>query len=96
MTQEQQAIDDGATEIDMVINIGALKSKDYALVARDIATVVRTSQTGGAITKVIIEAALLNDEEKSSPASWPKKPGLNTSRPPPASLPAARRCTTWR
>ena len=62
--ETQQAIDDGATEIDMVINIGAMKSKDYALVARDIATVVYTAQTGGAITKVIIEAALLNDEEK--------------------------------
>ncbi|HET7375579.1 MAG TPA: deoxyribose-phosphate aldolase, partial [Anaerolineae bacterium] len=62
--ETQQAIDDGANEIDMVITIGALKSKDYSLVGRDIATVVRTAQIGGAITKVIIEAALLNDEEK--------------------------------
>ena len=62
--EAQQAIDDGATEVDMVINIGALKSKDYALVERDIATVARTCHTGGAILKVIIEAALLNDEEK--------------------------------
>jgi deoxyribose-phosphate aldolase len=62
--ETQQALDDGAHEIDMVINIGALKSKDYTLVARDIAMVVRTAQTGGAITKVIIEAALLDDEEK--------------------------------
>lgn len=60
----QQAIDDGATEIDMVINIGALKSKDYALVKRDIGTVARTCHAGGAILKVIIEAALLTDEEK--------------------------------
>jgi len=62
--ETQQAIDDGATEIDMVINIGALKSKDYALVERDIATVARTCHAGGAILKVIIEAALLTDEEK--------------------------------
>ena len=62
--ETQQALDDGATEIDMVINIGALKSKDYVLVARDIATVVATAQAGGAIVKVIIEAALLADEEK--------------------------------
>lgn len=62
--EAQQAIEDGATEIDMVINIGALKSKDYALVERDIATVARTCHAGGAILKVIIEAALLTDEEK--------------------------------
>jgi deoxyribose-phosphate aldolase len=62
--EAQQAIDDGATEVDMVINVGALKSKDYTLVERDIATVARTCHTGGAILKVIIEAALLTDEEK--------------------------------
>jgi deoxyribose-phosphate aldolase len=62
--EAQQAIDDGATEVDMVINIGALKSKDYALVEKDIATVARTCHAGGAILKVIIEAALLTDEEK--------------------------------
>jgi deoxyribose-phosphate aldolase len=62
--ETQQAISDGATEVDMVINVGALKSKDYALVERDIATVARTCHAGGAILKVIIEAALLSDEEK--------------------------------
>ena len=62
--ETQQAIDDGATEVDMVINIGALKSKDYALVERDVATVARACHAGGAILKVIIEAALLTDEEK--------------------------------
>jgi deoxyribose-phosphate aldolase len=62
--EAQQSIDDGATEVDMVINIGGLKSKDYALVERDIATVARTCHTGGALLKVIIEAALLTDEEK--------------------------------
>ncbi len=62
--EAQQSIDHGAVEVDMVINIGALKSKDYALVERDIATVARTCHTGGALLKVIIEAALLTDEEK--------------------------------
>lgn len=62
--ESQQAIDDGATEVDMVINIGALKSGDYGLVERDIATVARTCHAGGALLKVIIEAALLSDEEK--------------------------------
>jgi deoxyribose-phosphate aldolase len=62
--ESQQAIDDGASEVDMVINIGALKSGDYGLVERDIATVARACHAGGALLKVIIEAALLSDEEK--------------------------------
>ena len=62
--EAQQAIDDGATEIDMVINVGALKSKDYGLVEQDIATVTRTCHSNRAVCKVIIEAALLTDEEK--------------------------------
>jgi len=62
--EAQQAIDDGATEVDMVLNVGALKSRDYALVERDIASVARTSHAGGAVLKVIIEAALLSNEEK--------------------------------
>lgn len=62
--ETQHLVDAGAREIDMVINIGALKGKDFAWVTRDIDAVVRAAQTGGALTKVIIEAALLNDEEK--------------------------------
>jgi deoxyribose-phosphate aldolase len=64
--EAQLAIDQGATEIDMVINIGALKSKDYELVARDIRAVVRVchAHSPSVLVKVIIEAALLNDEEK--------------------------------
>jgi deoxyribose-phosphate aldolase len=54
----------GAREIDMVLNIGALKSGDLSLVARDIAAVVQAAHTSDAITKVIIEAALLTDDEK--------------------------------
>jgi len=59
-----QAIKAGATEIDMVMNVGALKSRDYAEVARDIAAVAKTCHDNGAILKVIIEAALLTDVEK--------------------------------
>ncbi len=62
--ETQQAIRDGATEIDMVINIGALKSEDYTAVYEDVGSVVRAAHAGNAIVKVIIEAALLNDEEK--------------------------------
>jgi len=62
--ETQQAIRDGATEIDMVINIGALKSQDYRQVLEDIGTVVRAAHAGNALVKVIIEAALLTEEEK--------------------------------
>lgn len=62
--ETQQAIRDGASEIDMVVNIGALKSQDYKVVYDDIASVVRAAHAGNAIVKVIIEAALLTDEEK--------------------------------
>jgi deoxyribose-phosphate aldolase len=62
--ETQQAIQDGATEVDMVINVGALKSRDYELVEQDIAAIGRTCHANNAILKVIIEAALLTDEEK--------------------------------
>jgi len=54
----------GACEVDMVMNVGALKSRDYRLAERDVAGVVAASRPGGAIVKVIIEAALLTDDEK--------------------------------
>ena len=57
-------INAGATEIDMVINIGALKSQAYGLVLNDIQTVVQTAHNQGAIVKVIIEATLLTRWEK--------------------------------
>ena len=59
-----RTVADGACEVDMVINVGALKSGDYRLVERDIAAVVQASRPGGAMVKVIIEAALLTDDEK--------------------------------
>ena len=62
--EAQQAIRDGATEIDMVINVGALKNRDDVLVERDIAGVVHLSHAAGALVKVILEVALLTDEEK--------------------------------
>jgi deoxyribose-phosphate aldolase len=62
--ETQQAIREGATEVDMVINVGALKSRDYELVEQDIASIARACHAGNTILKVIIEAALLTDEEK--------------------------------
>jgi deoxyribose-phosphate aldolase len=62
--EASKAIQDGASEIDMVLNIGALKSRDYDYVAKDINAVVLASHTRGAIVKVILETALLDREEK--------------------------------
>ncbi|HMV51435.1 MAG TPA: deoxyribose-phosphate aldolase, partial [Blastocatellia bacterium] len=62
--ETRRAIFDGATEIDMVINIGALKSGDDTLVKRDIAAVVEAAHEACAIVKVILETALLTDDEK--------------------------------
>jgi deoxyribose-phosphate aldolase len=62
--ETRQALRDGATEIDMVINIGALKSGQYDVVKNDIARVTDAVRETGAITKVILETALLTDEEK--------------------------------
>lgn len=61
--ETKDAISNGAHEVDMVINIGALKDKDDELVERDIRAVVAAS-TGKALSKVIIETALLTEEEK--------------------------------
>jgi deoxyribose-phosphate aldolase len=57
-----QAVKDGADEIDMVINVGALRDKDYECVLNDIKAVVEAAN--GKLVKVIIETCLLTDEEK--------------------------------
>src|SRR5919107_2297462 len=62
--ETRRAIFDAATEIDMVINIGALKSGDLRAVERDIEAVTEPCHQCGVVSKVIIEAALLTDEEK--------------------------------
>ncbi len=64
MAETLMVIAMGATEIDMVINIGALKAEAYGQVLNDIEVVVRTSHNQGAIVKVIIETALLTRQEK--------------------------------
>lgn len=61
--ETKDAIEKGATEVDMVLNIGALKDKNNELVEQDISAVVEAAK-GKAITKVIIETSLLTDEEK--------------------------------
>jgi deoxyribose-phosphate aldolase len=58
------AIGHGATEIDMVLNVGELRSGDFEAVKVDIAAVADACHANGAILKVILETALLNDEQK--------------------------------
>lgn len=62
--EARRAIFNGAREVDMVINIGALKSGDDCLVEDDIKAVVDAAHENGILCKVIIETALLTDEEK--------------------------------
>jgi deoxyribose-phosphate aldolase len=62
--ETRRALRDGAREIDMVINIGALKGGEHDLVRKDIAGVSDACREVGALNKVIIEAAYLSDEEK--------------------------------
>src|SRR5688500_17081549 len=73
--ETRRAIYDGATEIDMVINIGALKSGDLRTVERDIEAVVDSCRQAGVISKVIIEAALLTVEEKVTASTLSKAAG---------------------
>jgi deoxyribose-phosphate aldolase len=75
--ETRRAIFDGATEIDMVINIGALKSGDNETVARDIRAVVEAAHDACAIVKTIIETALLTDEEKVRACLLAKEAGAD-------------------
>jgi deoxyribose-phosphate aldolase len=75
--ETRRAIYDGATEIDMVIHVGALKSGDLRTVERDIEAVTDPCRQCGVISKVIIEAALLTDDEKVSACTLSKAAGAD-------------------
>lgn len=75
--ETRRAIFDGATEIDMVINIGALKSGDLRTVECDIASVVDACRQSDVGSKVIIEAALLTDDEKVTACTLAKAAGAD-------------------
>ena len=75
--ETRRAIYDGASEIDMVINIGALKSGDLRTVERDIEAVVEPCRQCGVVSKVIIEAALLTDDEKITASTLTKAAGAD-------------------
>jgi deoxyribose-phosphate aldolase len=71
--ETREAIGNGADEIDMVLNIGALKSGDLATVEKDIRAVVQAAR--GKVTKVILETGLLDDGEKVTACQLSKKAG---------------------
>jgi deoxyribose-phosphate aldolase len=75
--ETRRVIFDGAREVDMVINIGALKSGHLAVVERDIEAVTGPCRDCGATSKVIIEAALLTDEEKITACTLAKAAGAD-------------------
>ena len=75
--ETRRVIFDGATEVDMVINIGALKSGDLQVVERDIAAVVAPCREANVISKVIIEVALLTDEQKIAASTLAKAAGAD-------------------
>src|SRR5438034_1722988 len=75
--ETRRAIFDGAREIDMVINVGALKSGDLRVVECDMESVTTPCRDAGALSKVIIEAALLTDEEKTTACTLAKAAGAD-------------------
>jgi deoxyribose-phosphate aldolase len=75
--ETRRAVFDGANEIDMVLNIGALKSGDLRLVEQDIEAVTTPCRQAGVVSKVIIEAALLNEEEKVTASTLTKAGGAD-------------------
>ena len=77
LLEARKAIREGAQEVDMVVNVGALKGKDDALVLKDIRGVVEACKDGRALSKVILETALLTDEEKVRACELSMKAGAD-------------------
>jgi deoxyribose-phosphate aldolase len=75
--ETRKAIRDGAKEIDMVINVGRLKSGDDDYVLKDILAVTEACRDGSAVSKVIIETALLTDDEKRRVCELAKRARAN-------------------
>jgi len=75
--ETRRAIFDGAREIEMVINVGALKSGDLRTVEIDLEAVTGASRDCGALSKVIIEAALLRDDERVTACTLAKAAGAD-------------------
>jgi deoxyribose-phosphate aldolase len=75
--ETRRVIFDGASEVDMVINVGALKSGDLRTVERDIQAVTDACRDCGVLSKIIIEAALLTDPEKVTACTLAKAAGAD-------------------
>jgi deoxyribose-phosphate aldolase len=75
--ETEQILKLGATEIDMVIHVGALKAHDLDAVYCDIRAIVELAHAAGALVKVILEAALLNEEQKINGCVLAKLAGAN-------------------
>ncbi|ASJ01574.1 deoxyribose-phosphate aldolase [Thermococcus gorgonarius] len=75
--EAKKAIEDGADELDMVINIGALKDGDYDYVRKDIEEVVKVAHGKGVKVKVIIETCYLTEEEKIKACELAKEAGAD-------------------
>jgi deoxyribose-phosphate aldolase len=75
--ETRRVIFDGASEVDMVINIGALKSGELQVVERDIAAVVGPCREANVVSKVIIEVALLTDDQKIAASTLAKAAGAD-------------------
>ncbi len=77
VSEAKEAVANGAAEVDMVINVGRLKSGDIDYVGRDIRSVVEVGHAGKAHVKVIIETCLLTDEEKKLACEIAKRSGAD-------------------
>ncbi len=77
VAETEAALQAGAQEIDMVLNIGALRDQDHATVRKDIQAVVATCHRAGALTKVILETALLDDDQKRTACLLAKEAGAD-------------------
>ncbi|MEO8167749.1 MAG: deoxyribose-phosphate aldolase, partial [bacterium] len=75
--ETEHAIRDGAGEVDMVMNVGMLKSKQYEYVESDIFAVASTAKRYRVLSKVILETGLLNDEEKVKACVLAKRAGAD-------------------
>jgi deoxyribose-phosphate aldolase len=75
--EARQAMEDGATELDMVLNVSAFKSGQFTHVATDIRAVVEAAHASGALVKVILETCLLTDDEKILACQLSKEAGAD-------------------
>ena len=87
VAEAKQALADGCTELDMVINIGKLLSGDEDYVRDEIRQIVQVAHEAGALVKVILETCYLTDAQKVTACHLSEEAGATLSRPAPAMAP---------